>query len=561
MPEPRAPHPRSGPPTSAGPTAPIGEVYLRLINQVNAVILSGGPLDGVLDRVTDVIREVVEVERVSILLLDPVTGHLRVRAARGIPRSEWASIAIGLGEGIAGRVAAEGLPLMARDIAATDLPARGGARYRDNSFVSVPLAFQGRIRGVLNLNNRTDGRPLDENDLQLALAVAAMVTLAIENADLLATSLTLQRHFRNVLSHMVIGVIVADRLLSVTLCNAVAARIIGLPPDQTVGRDLESILPPELARAVRTMIAESRRLGTHSERELELPAVAGAGSTPVRAVATVLRDTAGEPDTNVLLLEDVSLRREVAELRRLDELKSNFMAMVSHELRTPLTSLKGAIHLLESGAVDGQPDMRRSLLGLMRRNTDRLILQINNILDVNQIEHGTLSIFPQRVDLAEVLRRAVEVVAPQFEHKGITVDIRLPDTLPVEGDQDRLLQIFCHLLDNAHKFTPARGQVHVVAEVEGDAVAVHVRDTGIGVDPLLRDKVFAKFFQLEHTLTRQAGGSGLGLFLAKGLVDLHGGTIRFCPVAGPGADVEVRLPLAPPVEERAAEIPEEATDG
>jgi two-component system phosphate regulon sensor histidine kinase PhoR len=548
------------PSSRATPKPPTGEAYLRLINQINAVILCSRDLDVVLDRVADVIREVLEVERVSILLLDGVTRRLRVRAARGIPRAEWDRIAIPLGDGIAGRVAAEGMPLMARDIAATDLPAQGGRGYQDNSFISVPLAVQGRILGVLNVNNRSDGAPLEDTDLQLTLAVAGMISLAIENANLLANALTLQQHFRTVLSELIIGIIVADPRATVTLCNLVAGRILGIAPDQAIGRELDSVLPGALAELVHRLLLESQRTGTHAEEEIDLPVPIGKEMMPVRVTLTLLRDPCGDTQAMVLVLEDLSLGKEVAELRRLDELKSNFMAMVSHELRTPLTSIKGAVHLLESGECAEHPELRAGMVELLRRNTDRLIQEINNILDVNQIEHRTLSIFPARIDLAALLRREVESARPEFAAKDIRLDLEVGELPEVEADPERLEQVFHHLLDNAQKFTPAGGRVRVWTELDSEAVAIHLRDTGVGIEPHQRDKVFAKFYQLEHTLTRQAGGNGLGLFLAKGLVELHGGTIRFCPVSGPGAEVEVRLPLAPTGEDRVSQLQEGATD-
>jgi signal transduction histidine kinase len=309
------------------------------------------------------------------------------------------------------------------------------------------------------------------------------------------------------------------------------------------------------------MIQECRESRTHAVRELDLPIPdREVDSLPVRVTLGTLRDSAGEVDAVVLVLEDLTLSREVAELRRLDELKSNFLAMVSHELRTPLTSIKGAVHLLGSGAFENAPAQRRDMYDLLQKNTERLISEINNILDVNQLEHRTLTIFPRPLDLSALLRRMGESLAPSFQEKEIDIQYELPDETPLTGDQERLIQVFRHLLDNALKFTPRGGSVRVWIEPDGGQEAtVHIRDSGVGIDEANRDKVFAKFFQLEHTLTRQAGGNGLGLYIAKGLVELHGGSIGFLPVEGQGAEVAVRLPHTPPHSPPPAAEPNEET--
>lgn len=522
------------------------DLYLRLINRISSVVLTGWEIERILDEVTDVIREVLGVERVSILLINPITHRLGVTAARGIPKSEWDSISIPIGEGIAGRVAADGLPMISSDIAGTDLPKTGGRGYRDNSFASVPLTIKGQILGVLNLNDRRDGKPLDEADLQVVLAVATLVSLAIENSRLLTNAVTLQDHFRDVLSEMRLGVICTDEMASITLCNTAASQILGLPPTKTIGHELHSTLPKEMRTLFSRLIREAVESGPHAVSEIDIPNAKTGDDTPIRITVTALTEPERGVEGVVLVLEDLSLSREVEELRRLDELKSNFLSMVSHELRTPLTSIKGAIHLLGSGAFEDQPEQRKTMYSLLRKNTERLIIEINNILDVTQIEHRTLNLFPREMTLDKTLQQAFELVRHDFDEKKIACEMALDGAPKMEADHDRLVQVFRHLLDNAQKFTPEGGSVRVWFTPGKGSVTIHVRDSGIGIDPKISDKVFAKFFQLEHTLTRQAGGNGLGLFLAREITEMHGGSIRFVEVEGPGAEITVTLPLRHP---------------
>jgi PAS domain S-box-containing protein len=535
--------PRESPATPSN----TGETHLRLINRINALILGGGDLDSILASVVEVTRDVMEVERASVLLLDPVSGNLRVRAAHGIPRGEWDKIAIPLGKGIAGRVALEGLPMMSSDIRQTDLPAKGGRDYADNSFISAPLTIQERVLGVLNINNRTDGSPLGENDLQLALAVAAMVSLAVENANLLANAISMQEHFRDVLSNLKHGVVCADAMASITLCNPVAGRLLGVSPDQIVGRELLPTMPMALQATLKRLMTESRDSRQHAEQEVDLPGRGGGLPLPVWVTVGTLRDSNGMIDAVIVVLEDLSLRREVEELRRLDELKSSFLALVSHELRTPLTSIKGAVHLLEGDMAENAVEQRRPLYELIRKNTDRLVTEVNNILDVNQLEHRTMTVFPREQDFTKLIEMASESMRRDFEQRHVNLDVEKRDLAPMAVDTERIAQLLRLLLDNALKFTPNGGSVRLWTEPRrGGGAIIHIRDSGVGVPEEQRDKVFAKFYQLEHTLTRRSGGSGLGLYLARGIVELHGGTIAFRSIEGPGAEVVVEIPQRPP---------------
>ncbi len=506
---------------------------------MSAAIQVGDSLDHILDGCVEAIGEVLEAKRVSIMMTDTATGHLRIRAAHGIPRDVWAEVSIAPGEGVVGRVLTEGMPLI-HDANGADPAACEANPHGKDSFASVPLSAHERVLGALSVS---DPSPPEKIDLSPLLAAAALVSLAVESANRLASALTLQDHLSEVLCEMTIGVICADQTATVTLCNPVAGGILEITASQAIGHPLETVLPRGIRAVILSMIDEARETRRHTRREISLPRHGDPATMPVRVGAMVLRDEADTVEATVVVLEDLTLGHEVAELRRLDELKSNFLAMVSHELRTPLTSIKGAVHLLESEALKDEPEQRRSLHGLMRKNTDRLIAQINNILDVNQLEHHTLTLFLKPTVIPEIIARVLERRGAEFQDKGVRVEIDLP-TLPIiTADPERVEQIFDHLLDNALKFTPTGGEVRVWAEADGEQVAVHLHDTGIGLDPKCHDAVFKKFFQLEHTLTRQAGGNGLGLFLAKGFAELHGGDIQFVSTTTVGTEVVVTLPL------------------
>ena len=235
------------------------------------------------------------------------------------------------------------------------------------------------------------------------------------------------------------------------------------------------------------------------------------------------------------------LTRAYDSLKELDRLKSAFLATVSHELRTPLTSIMGYAEMLTEGIAGPLHDEQREFLGIIRQKSDQLLDLIMSLLDLSKLESGT--IFVRRVDtpLARVLDEARTTVAPTAQRKGVELVVECPEGLTVLGDAPRLRQVFINLAENAVKFTPDGGRVALSAREVSIAsddqgmvllapvrrgVEVRVTDTGIGIPERERAKVFAPFYQVDHSSTREYGGTGLGLAIVKRLVEAHEGTIH-----------------------------------
>jgi PAS domain S-box-containing protein len=232
------------------------------------------------------------------------------------------------------------------------------------------------------------------------------------------------------------------------------------------------------------------------------------------------------------------------EIERASRMKDEFLATLSHEIRTPLNAILGWATILRSrrlgaeGAAQGLETIERSA---------RLQAQmIDDLLDMSRIISGKLRLDVQRVDLADVLRAAAETVSPAAAAKDIRMQLVLdPQAGPVGGDPNRLQQVFWNLLSNAIKFTTKGGRVQVLLERIESHVEVSVNDTGEGIEPAFLPHVFDRFRQADATTTRRHGGLGLGLAIAKQVVELHGGTIgATSPGKGRGATFSVALPLS-----------------
>ncbi|MEP7125388.1 MAG: ATP-binding protein [Byssovorax sp.] len=231
------------------------------------------------------------------------------------------------------------------------------------------------------------------------------------------------------------------------------------------------------------------------------------------------------------------------ELERVGLMKDEFLATLSHELRTPLNAVLGWSELLLEQST-GDAELTQGL-ETIARNARAQAQLIEDLLDMNRIISGKIRLDVQRTDLSTVIDAAVEAVRPSAEAKGIRLrKIIDPMAGPVSGDPNRLQQVVWNLLSNAVKFTPKGGKVDVLLERVNSHVEIAVHDSGTGIDPSFLPHVFERFRQADASITRSAGGLGLGLSIAKQLVELHGGSIRVeSPGEGQGATFVVSLPL------------------
>ncbi|HEX3128955.1 MAG TPA: ATP-binding protein [Thermoanaerobaculia bacterium] len=238
--------------------------------------------------------------------------------------------------------------------------------------------------------------------------------------------------------------------------------------------------------------------------------------------------------------------RDVDERKRVDQMREEFIS-VSHELRTPLTSIRGALGLLAGGVAGDLPPQARSLLDIAASNSERLVRLINDILDIEKVESGTLGLRMESLDLAVALGQALEVnaVYARYYEVGLRL-VRSESGAFVLGDPDRIQQVLANLLSNAAKFSPRGGTVEVEMVREGRRVRISVRDHGPGIPEAFRSRVFERFAQADASVARQERGTGLGLSISKAIVERHGGRIWFESEPGVQTTFSFDLPVLEP---------------
>lgn len=237
------------------------------------------------------------------------------------------------------------------------------------------------------------------------------------------------------------------------------------------------------------------------------------------------------------------VQRDVTRETEVDRMKTEFISTVSHELRTPLTAIRGYVDLILDGDVGEISEEQREFLGLVSGSTVRLADLINDLLDVEKIEHGGMSMRREAVNLAPLLEQVVKTFRVTAADAGLGLSLTVPDSLPqVFGDADRLTQVMTNLLSNAIKYTKA-GEVRLTAGVQGSDLVMAVADTGIGIAPEHLPNLFGKFYRVDNQYTREVGGTGLGLAITKAIVERHSGRVEVESTVGQGSTFTVRLPI------------------
>jgi signal transduction histidine kinase len=271
------------------------------------------------------------------------------------------------------------------------------------------------------------------------------------------------------------------------------------------------------------------------------------------------RDTAGRPLYAQGYLIDVTERKRAgeelerlldreraqnAELRTLDKLKDEFIALVSHELRTPLTSIRGYLELVTDGSSGPLTGDQEQFLGIVDRNAGRLHSLVGDLLFIAQIEAGRLALERAEVEITRIAEESIETGRPLARDKGIELTLVSERVAPLQGDRGRLGQLLDNFVSNAIKFTPAGGSVEVrVLEQAGRAV-IEVSDTGMGIPAAEQDRLFERFFRTSTATAQAIQGTGLGLTISKAIAEAHGGRISFTSVEGEGTTFRIELPLA-----------------
>jgi PAS domain S-box-containing protein len=344
------------------------------------------------------------------------------------------------------------------------------------------------------------------------------------------------------------AVAIVDTQGTIVRCNTAMAELAGRPASELIGAQAVRLVPDDGAITAEVLSgARERKARTVSELSVR--------DRLFRLVADPIFDGDGGIERLVLTVADITEHRQLEEdhrtraeqLAELDRRKDEFLGMLAHELRNPLNAIAAANSLMDRvGAQDGRNVRLRNTV---RRQTRHLARLVDDLLEVSRVTRGKMRLQPEAGDLVLVLQAALENTRPMIESRNQHLEVALPsEPLPLHGDALRLEQVFVNLLQNASKYSEPGSQIRIdcrrVHDAGHERACVRIADEGIGIPADKLESIFDLFVQVDQSLARSLGGLGLGLTIARRLVELHGGTIR-AESAGPGRGSEfiIELPL------------------
>ena len=370
-----------------------------------------------------------------------------------------------------------------------------------------------------------------------------------------------ERLLRGLLQHMEEGFLTLDDENRVRFANERLCDLLRRDRDAILGREIFEFVEMAGRNKLREALQHADRDEDGAPNQEYTFLRGGGGQVPVKVSIAPIRDETENRLRYSLVVIDVHELKEMhrqlevrarqleqvnEELRRLDRAKDVFLSNVSHELRTPLSTLQGYIEMWESGSLGQVAGPQAGALRVMGRNAERLSRLINEMIEFSRMEIRGIRLNKTLFDPNQLVDEAVSSAQPQAMAKNITITYHVPEDIPdMWGDREKLLQVLGILLSNANKFSPAGSLVQVrAARADAGAIAFSVSDTGIGIAPSDHDRIFAKFFQVDSSMTRSYQGTGIGLSIAKNVVEAHGGAIALKSVERQGTTFTVLLPHA-----------------
>ncbi|UJF15503.1 cell wall metabolism sensor histidine kinase WalK [Jeotgalibaca sp. MA1X17-3] len=335
---------------------------------------------------------------------------------------------------------------------------------------------------------------------------------------------------RKLINHLVIGVMLLNEQKEVTMVNEAMEKILHLPKEKIVGKTyLEAIssygMSHLIERVYQTKKSENDEIYFYHPQEQVVDA----------NIVPIVSRTPDETDLIVLLYD-------ITEIRRLEKVRSDFVANVSHELRTPITALKGFSETLLDGAMEDKETLEQ-FLGIILKESFRLELLVNDILELSRLEQRQVPMNLEPVNLSNLVRETLALIQQPAKEKKMNVQFDGEEVLVV-ADPNRIKQILSNLINNALVYTPEEGTIQIFVDRKGKQAVLTITDNGIGISEEEINRVFERFYRIDKGRSRNSGGTGLGLSIVKYLIENMNGSITVKSKLGLGTTFTVKIPLA-----------------
>jgi len=510
---------------------------LAFLNDTGQAISSTLNLDQILQLLMEKVRDLLQIDAVSIALRDERTGGLVFEASSGAGAEEVLGIRLRPGQGIAGWVAEKGKPLLVEDVYNDPRFYDGVDRrtgFRTQALLCIPIVAKGRVVGIIEALN-PDRSTFDRQTVKLLKALSDLAASAIENARLFAQVRSAEACYASLFEDSANPIIITDMKGIIIDANRNACALLGQTKDALRGSNLSSL----------------RSAGNSQEFVDPFERIRANGETVFQTdILSDGRRITVEVKGKRILVEDTALvqwiGRDISAEIELEQTREDMVRMIIHDLRNPLANIMNSLDVLTD--VLNENDVSVSLdelLNIAKRSGQRMHQLINSILDISRLETGQAILETQPTNLVPLLNDVIEFIKPQTDIRGIDITVNFASNLPqVEIDADMISRVALNLLENANKFTPMGGSIQMTANVKGPNIEVAVRDNGPGISPEQIPSIFEKFTRIK--IEDGPEGSGLGLAFCKLAIETHGGHIWAESKVGEGTTFRFLLPIHNP---------------
>lgn len=420
-------------------------------------------------------------------------------------------------------------------------PPEGEGEASRAHMLAVPISYHSKTLGVITASGRS--RPYDNHDVKLMRLVATRLAIIIENAELYNEVNSRRERWEAVFTFAEEGIIIFDRVARVVGFNPAAAKLTGFSSADAMRKpfvDVVQAVSPEgvslsSLSPIRRVLQEGDVV---TKREQLLQTKAG---------QTVWTEISYSPifDDDGMVTSGIAVISNIQKEREMEAAKSDFISIVSHELRTPLTAIKGFLSMLLKKDFGGLSDKQFHFLSRVYQTNQRMIGLVEDLLDMSHIESGKIRLKVAPVAMEPIISEVVTEMSSKGFERQIALKIARKQKLPlVLADEGRLRQILTNLIDNAIKYSLPKSEVIIEFKSQNGELVTSVKDQGVGITAAHIERLFQRFGRIYNPMSMQAGGTGLGLYIVKNLVESHGGRIWVTSREGKGSRFSFSLPVA-----------------
>lgn len=491
---------------------------LETLAELARLITSSLDLDHVLKSIVHAAVELTGSEEGSILLIDDETGELYMRASQNFNEDFVSTFRVPVNDSLLGSIVQNGQTIIFDD----STPQKIKTSYLVHSLVYIPLKLNNQIIGVLGVDNRLKRMSFSQRDISLLNTMAEYAIIAIENARLFGEVFAERAKLETVIKHIDDGVLVLDQEKRILLINQVAQSVLQIDGDNLIGSPIQSYpIDPEFLEVLQNF---DIFLGKSTEIKADDDRIFSAHLAKISDIGYAISF------------------HDITNLKKLDQIKSDFVSTVSHDLRSPLTAILGYVDLVErAGPVQ---ELQKNFLDRIQFSVHNITNLVDDLLNLGRIEAG-FDTRKEIINLSIYIHQAIDEINPKFIEANTKLKIDVPDTnQKIFASPIQIRQLLNNLLTNAVKYSAPGKNISIHMEEKENQIILQIKDEGYGIPASDLPYIFDKFYRSGNVIGTDIPGSGLGLAIVKSIVENHQGRIWVDSIVGQGSTFTIVFPVS-----------------